>query len=173
MPDTLDTAEPETFVFSGEDQDDSEVGFEGREARADDQVGSGGSVRGDLDNLLDPHTEDPEFEGYDPLPAESDPNDVSANGPEYHDEAIMEGPYIEIRGEPFHVRRENGRVIISHDQWSLIGYGDTLVEAEQELFNCARRLSVSYLDRSLDEMTLEAVRMRNFIAEVVSYAELP
>ena|SRR5215213_1045272 len=51
---------------------------------------------------------------------------------------VDSSPYVEaipihICGEPFYVEVEEGTYYIRHDKWSLLGAGDSLLEAEQDL----------------------------------------
>lgn len=80
------------------------------------------------------------------------------------------GPTLDINGEQFRVRREDEKVVISHDRWSLVGIGDTLLEAKQALYEEARALSEVYLSRPPSEMTDDALDMRDFIAQVLPHA---
>lgn len=135
-----------------------------------------GKSRSGLVNLLRSGGRD--FPGYNPDRDSSLSSSASNSDSESSEEEVgfrkehfrRDSPYIEIHGEPFQVQSEDGQVTLTHDHWSLMGSGDTLLEAQEDLYECARRLAPAYVHRTADQMTKEAARMRAYIAYIMSYA---
>lgn len=132
----------------------------------------------DLSDLLEAEPRD--FPGYTPRESTSDTGPVSgsstasqSSSDEFGTVTLRvhrESPYINVHGEPFRIRKENGHVILTHDRWSLRGSGSGLIEAVDDLHECARRLAPAYVYRTPERMTAEAARMRDYIAHLISYA---
>lgn len=73
---------------------------------------------------------------------------------------------IEIMGEPFWWDEEDGWVFICHEQWSLMGRGHSLAEAERDLYEMAVDIQPLYVNEPDDKMTTYARRLRDFIAPI-------
>ena len=75
-----------------------------------------------------------------------------------------------IEGEPFQLdigQHEHDRFVLHHRHWSLRGFGDTLWEAEQDLWDRAQAIAPAYLNRSPEQQTAQAQAFRTFLARVL------
>ena len=76
---------------------------------------------------------------------------------------------IRILGEPFLVERENGKIYLSHSTWSLVGMGDTLLEAELDLYEEARDAAELFFGYDESEVASSTRRMLAFIRRVLPF----
>lgn len=75
-----------------------------------------------------------------------------------------------IEGEPFQLdigQHEHDRFVLHHRHWSLRGFGDTLREAEQDLWDRAQAIAPAYLNRSPEQQTAQARAFRTFLERVL------
>ncbi|MFV1980267.1 MAG: hypothetical protein ACC655_03870 [Rhodothermia bacterium] len=72
----------------------------------------------------------------------------------------------EFAGEVFDLKFEGGALILSRRAWSLVGIGNSLVDAEQDLISCAKDLWPVYAAPE-EPMTTEALAMRDFMLRVI------
>jgi hypothetical protein len=77
-------------------------------------------------------------------------------------ESAARCPY-QVAGEPFYVEIENGFYYIRHAQWSLVGMGKTLLEAEQDLLSEASDLRDVLGSPSSVPMDAEMERLAAFV----------
>lgn len=77
------------------------------------------------------------------------------------------GPQHWIAGEPFYLEKEDDLIYIRHERWSLIGCGESLVAAEQDLLQEARDLFPIYTSMPVSKMDHEAARLRDFLFSVI------
>lgn len=73
---------------------------------------------------------------------------------------------IEINGVEFIINLEEGEFIITHPKWSLIGSGNTLYEATNDIFNEAKKILPNYIDTPLSNLTTEAIQFREFLLKL-------
>ena len=71
-------------------------------------------------------------------------------------------PYM-VAGEPFYVEVEDRLYYIRHEQWSLVGMGRTLPEAEQDLLSEASDLRDVLASPSPVPMDAELSRLATFL----------
>ncbi|HEV7588853.1 MAG TPA: hypothetical protein VGO40_12125 [Longimicrobium sp.] len=71
-------------------------------------------------------------------------------------------PYL-VAGEPFYVEIEDGFYFIRHAQWSLVGMGKTLPEAERDLLSEASELREVLASPSPVPMDPELSRLAAFL----------
>ena len=74
---------------------------------------------------------------------------------------------IYINDEEFILNIEDHIYYISHRLWSLSGDGDTLLDAEIDLITQAKKVYHLIKDDSLSELSIEAIRMRDFIYGII------
>lgn len=73
-----------------------------------------------------------------------------------------------IKGEPFIVGRiDANHIIITHESWSLTGYGETLIHAELDLLNEAKELSKEFIKIPVTELAPDALDLREFIYKII------
>jgi hypothetical protein len=77
-------------------------------------------------------------------------------------ETVAGTPY-QVAGEPFYVETEDGFYYIRHQQWSLVGMGRTLPEAEQDLLSEASDLREVLASPSPVPMDGELSRLAAFL----------
>ena len=77
-------------------------------------------------------------------------------------ETAAGSPYL-VAGEPFYVEIEDGFYYIRHEQWSLVGMGRTLPEAEQDLLSEASDLRDVLALPSPVPMDVELNRLAEFL----------
>ena len=75
-----------------------------------------------------------------------------------------------VHGEPFEIKEEEGYLFLTHPRWGVTGYGHNLLEAEQSLIEDAKIKAPAYVGERPDDLTDEALRMRDFMVEVLPYA---
>ena len=71
-----------------------------------------------------------------------------------------------IEDEPFQLdigQHDHDRFVLHHRHWSLCGFGDTMWEAEQDLWDRAQAIAPAYLNRSLEQQTAQAQAFRSFL----------
>ena len=71
-----------------------------------------------------------------------------------------------VAGEPFVVDMEEDHLTIFHPTWSLIGVGNSLIEAEHNLIEEARLVSRVFLSIPLNELDPEAFRLYEFLLRI-------
>ncbi|MEX2571337.1 MAG: hypothetical protein WD737_08515 [Gemmatimonadota bacterium] len=74
---------------------------------------------------------------------------------------------IELYGEVFDIELEGRTVYVRHPEWSLIGAGESLLEAEQDLVEECRDVRSALDAVPLSKLSPEALRMYEFALTVV------
>ena len=78
------------------------------------------------------------------------------------------GPQAAIRifGEPFVVERVGSRIFLRHRRWSLLGSGDSLLQAQLNLLKEAGELAEVMRGIPTEELSKEAERLYHFALRV-------
>ncbi len=72
-----------------------------------------------------------------------------------------------ILGEPFFLSNFEGKKVLKHPQWSLMGVGETLAEAHAALLQEAEDVAEFYIAKPDDGLTKEGVAFKRFLAKLV------
>ena len=75
-------------------------------------------------------------------------------------------PVMTLSGERFLVNVAGGQVFLSHPQWSLIGTGDTMAAARENLLEEARQLAAVMIADDPATLSDEANRLRTYVLGV-------
>ena len=75
-------------------------------------------------------------------------------------------PY-RFHGEPFELEIGDGVLSLRHPQWSLMGTGKTLLEAEIDLLDEAREVGYAMLELPIATLSFEAFRLREFLLRII------
>jgi len=70
---------------------------------------------------------------------------------------------VYIGNEEFTLKVEDEKYYIDHNLWSLAGEGNSLLDAELDLINQAKEIYELIKDDPISDLSLEAIRMRDFI----------
>jgi len=70
---------------------------------------------------------------------------------------------IPVGGQTFILDRVGAQMMLTHPQWSLMGCGDTIAEARQDLYSTARDLAELLRDEDRSLLTEEAQNLRAFV----------
>lgn len=73
-----------------------------------------------------------------------------------------------LAGEVFIVETEAGVVYLRHPRWSLVGAGDSLVEAQVDLIEEASDLLVAMADMPVASLDADARRLREYLFRIAS-----
>jgi hypothetical protein len=73
---------------------------------------------------------------------------------------------VEIGGECFDLEYENGRVVLTHPQWSLGGSGSTMSAARDAVLAEARELADAMKDDDPKSLSRQARRLQAFVLSV-------
>ncbi len=92
------------------------------------------------------------------FPSKVEPDDFESN--------VKWRRTVQIAGEEFLIEKEGEYIFLTHEEWSLSGFGRNLLEAEQMIYDQSRELLNTYMSWDLDKMTPQAVRLRDFILRV-------
>jgi hypothetical protein len=68
-----------------------------------------------------------------------------------------------IAGEPFCLELREGRVVLSHARWSLMGEGGTPLEAERNLIEEARDIARVLLGQPARSLSPDAAALRDYV----------
>lgn len=80
----------------------------------------------------------------------------------------MVAAHIRVHGERFGLELCNdGSVSLVHPKWSLIGCGEGLAEAQEDLFREARALGEAMLGQDPATLSHEARRMRDYVVRFI------
>ena len=74
---------------------------------------------------------------------------------------------LEVLGEKFAAEVVDERILITHPKWSLVGNGESVVEAVADLMENAREVQDIFLRCSLDELSPEALELVRFLKRVI------
>ena len=74
---------------------------------------------------------------------------------------------LEIKGEEFVVDFEDDKCFITHPSWSLCGEGPNLLSAELDLLSEAKEILNVVKDESNSDLSIESIRMRDFLYRLV------
>jgi hypothetical protein len=77
--------------------------------------------------------------------------------------SVQTPPVVGIAGEYFFVEIEDGTVYLRHPTWSLLGAGESLLQAEQDLRAEARELAQIFAEMPVESMSYEAFRLRDYL----------
>jgi len=75
---------------------------------------------------------------------------------------------VVILNEEFQIEEYEDLVVLSHPLWLLTGQGATIEDAKANLISEAEIFAEYYISLSDEELTTEAIRMRDFIAEILA-----
>ena len=75
-------------------------------------------------------------------------------------------PVVKIAGEEFLLSREDGYIFLSHPEWSVTGFGESLLDAERHLKQRVQRMYSDFLTTPASEMTLRALDLRDFLLKI-------
>ena len=78
---------------------------------------------------------------------------------------MFDQPVI-IHGELFSAALESGLVVLVHPQWSLVGAGETVEEAREDLLHNARELATEMRDDDPSSLSEQAKLMRDFVLSI-------
>lgn len=73
----------------------------------------------------------------------------------------------EYKGERFDIKKENGLLYISHPKWSLVGMGDTLLDAEIDMINGAKIIADDYINVPESTLSQEAVNLKRYLLKII------
>ena len=68
--------------------------------------------------------------------------------------------------EDFNILIDGDNIILTHPNWSLSGMGDTLLEAERNLYKEAGEIFDYYNSIPDTELTIEAVQLKEFLKRI-------
>ena len=72
-----------------------------------------------------------------------------------------------IKGWEFNLNFENEQIVLSHNKWSLIGVGSTLLDAENDLLNEAKELADHFLDIPIYNLDANGIELREFLLDLL------
>lgn len=98
-----------------------------------------------------------------PTPTTSEAGDAHRR---QHSTTKARAPF-RLAGEMFCIEPDAGVVYIRHPRWSLLGAGETLLDAERDLLEEARELSPLLMRRHPTELDPETLRLRDFLLRIV------
>lgn len=102
--------------------------------------------------------------------AVEDPTDAASSALETRvqppDRALLSLPRHRVAGETFYIERQEARIFLRHDQWSLVGEGRTLLEAERDLIAEAKDVAAILLDKPPASLSPEAVELQKFLPRI-------
>lgn len=75
-------------------------------------------------------------------------------------------PVVTIAGEDFLLSREDGYIFLSHPEWSITGFGKSLLDAERHLKQRIQRMYSDLLETPASEMTIRALDLRDFLIKI-------
>jgi hypothetical protein len=78
------------------------------------------------------------------------------------------GTLLLLQDEPFLLGDFEGKKIITHNQWSLIGIGETVEEAIEALIEEAEDVAEFYITQSDDSLTVEAIALKRFLERLTA-----
>lgn len=75
---------------------------------------------------------------------------------------------MKIEGEQFIIENlDDGSFLLHHPKWSISGSGDTLAKAEVDVLRSAKVAAKLYFEASVHDLDTEALRMRDYLLELV------
>ena len=91
-----------------------------------------------------------------------------------HEEVVPQRVGISVFGEMFHLDRDPDLgFILEHPKWSLLGYGETIREAEQLLVERGQALARIMKDDFPLELDDEGARFRHFVIRLLYLRNVP
>lgn len=78
-------------------------------------------------------------------------------------ETQLEPSRVFVEGEPFAIEREDAQFFLTHPQWSLMGVGATLEEANSNLLAEGRTLARLLAADDVNALSAEARRLREYV----------
>lgn len=90
------------------------------------------------------------------------------------EEAVLQRVGVSVFGETFLLDRDSELgIVLQHPRWSLLGYGDTIREAEQLLVERGQALARIMKDGFPLELDDEGFRFRDFVIRLLYLREVP
>ena len=71
-----------------------------------------------------------------------------------------------IEGETFKVSKEGEKIFLEHPVWSLVSFGDTLIEAQNNLLKQSSEVCKIYSGFKDQEMTEKAIAMKEYLLKI-------
>lgn len=129
---------------------------------------------------LESSTSDKEFESLEKYPEEPESPKVyksvlfeiniePVNYAEYAEESnpkIVQHTY-ELFGEDFILEKEDNKIILSHNEWSLYSEGKNLLEAETNLITEAKEIAEVFLEIPASSLDPNALKLRDFLFRII------
>lgn len=76
---------------------------------------------------------------------------------------LVPGGAVRIRGERFLLEEEDDTYFVRHPRWGLVGAGESLPEAMDDLLESAHVALQTYLNKQPSELTLDGYQYRSFL----------
>lgn len=76
-----------------------------------------------------------------------------------------------VLGERFNIHLDDGKVVLQHPNWSLVGIGKNKFEAKEDLYLLVKKIGRVYLEKSPSNMTREGLKMRSFIYKAIKHED--
>lgn len=73
----------------------------------------------------------------------------------------------EYKGERFELHLKNGKVYLNHPEWSLVGMGDTLLDAELDMINEAKIIAEEYINVPDTKLSRGAQNLKMYLLKIV------